>query len=179
MLSKPPENDIFVTFDFNPRKVSIEYQREVIRKTLNRRKGLSDLSLRGEDYGLLVRALHTIGWLAVEKNKEAIDLVCELLSGDELDIPSKACLVSELRRIKNKRVINILLDTLRTTKSDNRTRGLIKETLKTIASTRKKELIGPLFDLLDSKNLSYKMKDKVYTVIEILSGTSDLYYEWI
>jgi len=168
-----------VTFDFNPRKVSIKYQRDVIRKTLNRRKGLSDLSLKGEDYSLLVSALHTIGWLAVEKNKEAIDLVCELLSGDELDLSSKACLVSELRGIKDKRVIDILLDILRTTKSDNRTRGLIKETLKTIASTRKKELIGPLFELLDSKNLSYKMKDKVYTVIEILTGTSDLYYEWL
>jgi len=104
-------------------------------------------------------------------------LVCSLLKGNELDIPTKALLVSYLRGIKDTRVTDVLMGILRTTKSDNRTRGLIKEILKTIASTERKELIEPLLELMDSKNFSYKMKNKIYEVIEILRGTSDLYYE--
>jgi len=154
------------------KKANLDYQREIIEESIKVKDKLPE-----KQYLDLSIALHTIGSLAVEGNQDAIELVCSLLKGNELDIPTKAVLVSYLRGIKDTRVTDVLIGILRTTKSDNRTRGLIKEILKTIASTERKELIEPLLELMDSKNFSYKMKNKVYEVIEILRGTSDIYYE--
>ena len=121
----------------------------------------------------------TVAYLAVEGNTEAVEFVQSLLEKDELDLSDKVYLIRHLRKIKDDKTIDLLMNILRTTKSNDTTRRLITETLKTIASTERKELIQSLYEIMNSNNFSYKMKGKILRVIEILKGNEELYYKRI
>jgi len=123
--------------------------------------------------------LITVAYLAVEGNTEAVEFVQSLLEKDELDLSDKVYLIRHLRKIKDDKTIDLLMNILRTTKSNDTTRRLITETLKTIASTERKELIQSLYEIMNSNNFSYKMKGKILRVIEILKGNEELYYKRI
>jgi hypothetical protein len=170
-------NIIFERYD--PKSEKIGPQKELIKQAIREKISLSDPKQYREIYPGFYSALITVAYLAVEGNTEAIEFIQNLLERDELDLPDKIYLIRHLRKIKDDKIIDLLMNILRTTKSNNTTRRLITETLKTIASTEKKELIGSLYELMNSNNFSYKMKEKILRVIEILKGNEDLYYERI
>lgn len=158
---------------YDPKTVKVDDNRKVIEFAIEEKVNLFDLKLEDETFQKISDAICSIAYLSIEGNKEAIKLVCETLKNESLHPSTKAYLVESLRGVKEKRIINALLEILRKTKSDNRTRRLIKETLNTLASTKKKELIEPLFKLLDSKNFSHKMKRNIYDAIEKLERDFD------
>lgn len=158
---------------YDPKTVKIDDKRKVIKFAIEEKINLFDLKLQNETFRKVSDAIQSIAYLSMKGNKEAIKLVCETLKSESLHPSTKAYLVESLRGISEKRIINALLEILRKTKSDNRTRRLVRETLNTLASTRKKELIEPLFKLMASKNFSYKMKRNISDAIEKLDRDFD------
>jgi uncharacterized tellurite resistance protein B-like protein len=171
------DNIVFERYDPNSEKIGP--QKELIKQAIREKNSLSDPKQYREIYPGFYSALITVAYLAVEGNTEAVEFVQSLLEKDELDLSDKVYLIRHLRKIKDDKIIDLLMNILRTTKSNNTTRRLITETLKTIASTERKELIQSLYEIMNSNNFSYKMKGKILRVIEILKGNEDLYYERI
>ncbi len=144
---------------FDPQTASIERQKKIIEGVITG----DDISKDG--------AVRTIGMFASQGNKDAIEYTRDLLT--TLDLPLKKTLVASFSPIDDKQIKEQLIDIIRTTKSNNTTRGLINETLKAIKYTRDKSLIEPLYLLTKTGNFTYRMKNKIYEVIDVLNGRDE------
>ena len=139
-------------FEFDPKAIGIQCQKDILS---NRR-----------DQSKWHDALGMIGSLASQGNLAAIDYAGELLESSYLDIDNKRWLIEWLNGNLDQKIKNALLDILRVTKSDNKTRNLIKLILKTLAYTRDSALIEPLDEI--AARFSVRMRNHVENAIEHL-----------
>lgn len=111
------------------------------------------------------RLIFTLGSLSLEGNVKAKETLCDLLISKNCPLGHKEQAVRALRYVHDDRVKGLLLDILRTTKSNNSTRILLRETVDMIGSLKDTTMIEPLYQILKSPTIGPRMKARIDELI--------------